>query len=92
MFGIDAEEVRGWRKEFCWWGSVLLLVLFFLQIATYQNFFPVFFPVIHLKSVRRLGIENEQSLATESIHEEMGEEVAREDCLLMEGENVCEVD
>jgi hypothetical protein len=50
-------------------------MLFFFKCN--QVFLPVFSPVIHLKSVRRLGIENEQSIAAENIHEEMGEEVAQ---------------
>jgi hypothetical protein len=41
-------------------------------------FFPaLFIPVIHLRSVRKLGVENEQFIAAENIHEEMGEEVAQ---------------
>lgn len=44
--------------------------------------------MIHLKSVRRLGIENEHSIAAENIHEEMGEEVSRGG-LFSDGGGIC---
>ena len=53
----------------------MLLVLFYFKSQSF--FYLFFFPVIHLQSVGRLGIENEQSIAAENIHEEMGEERAR---------------